>query len=121
MTTKIAEVGALIRQEVGSVAGVFHAYPATWARVPLVAYRETGNRDHSRADGKEYLTELEYTVDVWSTSAQEAHTIAAKIDEVLAKAGFRRTQAQTLFEERTRYVHLTARYRALANAERIYQ
>lgn len=121
MTTKIAEVGALIRQTVGAAAGVFHAYPATWAKVPLVAYRETGNRDHSRADGKEHLTELEYTVDIWSTSAEEAHTIAANIDDALSEVGFRRTQAQTLFEERTRYVHRMARYRALADSQRIYQ
>ena len=114
-------VGALISGAVGEMAEVFFAYPADWARVPCVAYREAGNRTHARADGAEALRELEYAIDVWSLSAEEARRIADAVDFALVGAGFRRAQAMDLFEEKTRYFRRAARYRALSDGDRLYQ
>ncbi|NLD59235.1 MAG: DUF3168 domain-containing protein [Clostridiales bacterium] len=114
-------IGALIAGAVGGMAEVFFAYPADWAKVPCVAYREAGNRTHARADGKEALKEVEYAIDVWSLSAEEMRSIADAVDEALAGAGFRRAQAMDLFEEKTRYFRRAARYRALSDGDRLYQ
>jgi len=114
-------IGALIAGAVGNAAEVFFAYPADWAKVPCVAYREAGNRTHARADGAEALRELEYAVDVWGLGAGEVRLIADAVDGALVGAGFKRAQAMDLFEEKTRYFRRAARYRALSDGDRLYQ
>ena len=120
MRTMLTQVRSLIEGAAGA-ARVFHAWPADWSRVPCVAYREEENRTYARADGAEALTELVYAVDVWALGAKEARDLLGEIDEALCDAGFARTQATTLFEDRTRFFHISARYRVLTDGEGVYQ
>ena len=82
-------------------APVWYFYPQSWVRLPVIAWRESGNREFAQADGGEHLAELEYTVDIWSDSP-------AKNAE-LASAGRRRdglgAAAARLFGRSVRAVH----------------
>lgn len=89
--------------------------------MPCVAYREEENRQFRRADGAEALCEVIYALDVWSLSAQEARDLLDEVDAALCAEGFARTQTQSLFEEKTRFYHLCARYRALTDGTNLFQ
>ncbi|HIS02420.1 MAG TPA: DUF3168 domain-containing protein [Candidatus Pullichristensenella avicola] len=120
MRTMLAQVRALI-EEAADTDRVFHAWPSDWAKTPCVSYREEENRAYARADGVEALTELVYAVDVWAVGAQQARDLLARIDGALCGAGFARTQATMLFEERTRFYHVSSRYRILTDGAGVYQ
>lgn len=100
----------------------YYFYPASWAYMPCVAWRESGNREIGMADGREHLAELIYTVDVWARSAAENAEIADTIDARLTSARLRRTYSADLFENATSLHHRVLRYRAVADADgNIYQ
>ncbi len=98
MISKSEEVYTILCSAAGN-ARVSLTYPGWWTEVPAVGYREAINRVHRRADGKEYLTELRYDVDIWAAGAKEALEIAQSIDEAMAAAGYQRTHAADLFDE----------------------
>ena len=103
-------------------AAVWYFYPQSWVRLPVVTWRESGNREIVQADGREHLAELEYTVDVWSDSPEINAELAARIDSLLTGIRLRRDYAADLFEKSTGYHHRTARYRCVADAKgNIYQ
>ena len=52
---------------------------------------------------------------------QQARDLLARIDGALCGAGFARTQATMLFEERTRFYHVSSRYRILTDGAGVYQ
>lgn len=106
----------------GVCAQVFYFYPASWVTLPCVAWRESGNRELSRADGGEYLAELTYTVDIWSDAPETNAAIAAEADMRMAAIGFMRAYSADVFETSTRLHHRVMRFRAVAGADgRIYQ
>jgi len=96
---------------------VFYHYPASWLALPCVSWRESANRVFARADAQEYLTELNYTIDIWSRSAEENYDIAVRIDVAMAQEGFRRDMCADLFETNTQLHHRSMRYRAVTDAQ----
>lgn len=103
-------------------AQVFYFYPASWVALPCVAWRESGNRELSRADCGEYLAEITYTVDIWSDAPETNAELAAKADKRMADIGFMRAYSADVFETNTRLHHRVMRFRAVADAEkRVYQ
>lgn len=101
---------------------VFYFYPASWAVLPCVAWRESGNREIAQADGREHLAEVTYTVDIWSRSAGENAEISAQVDRRMAARRLRRSYCADVFETATRLHHRIMRYRAVADAAgNIYQ
>ena len=94
---------------------VSYRYPAAWNAFPCLAWAETGNRVQAQADGREYLTELTYTVDIWAEGPEGLAAAGAAVDAQLAGAGLRRTFAQDLYEDKTRLHHRAMRYRALVD------
>jgi len=103
-------------------AAVWYFYPQSWARLPAVTWRESGNRELAQADGREHLAELEYTVDMWSRSPEENAELAARIDAMLASARLRRDFSADFYETASGCHHRTARYRCVADAAgNIYQ
>lgn len=106
----------------GLDAPVFYFYPQRWERLPAISWRESGNRELAQADGKEYLAELTYAIDIWSSSPAENLSLFEKIDARMASARFRRDYMEDLFDSNTEQHHRTIRYRAAADAEgNIYQ
>ena len=106
----------------GVGAQVYYFYPASWVKLPCVAWRESGNRELARADGREALSEVTYTIDIWSDSPERNGEMALDIHNRLAAAHFMRTYSADIFETGTRLHHRVLRYRAVAGADgRIYQ
>ena len=113
----------VVRDALRGVCGqVYYFYPASWVRLPCVAWRESGNRELARADGREHLTEVTYTIDIWSDSAERNHEMALRIHERMAAEHFMRTYSADIFEKSTRLHHRVLRYRAVAGADgKVYQ
>lgn len=100
----------------------YYFYPASWAILPCVAWRESGNREVFQADGREHLAEVTYTIDIWARSAAENAEMAQVIDSRMAARRFRRSFCADMFETATRLHHRTMRYVAVADAAgNIYQ
>ena len=101
---------------------VSYAYPAAWRTFPCCAWRESGSRAYRQADGREHLTELSYTIDVWADAPGSLREASAMIDEVLDDEGIRRVASHDLYETGSRLYHRVMRYRAVVDAEgNIYQ
>ena len=101
----------------GTGEKVYYHYPASWISLPLITWRETGNRVLYRADGREYLTELTYSVDVWAKTPEETARISEKIDDGMAELKMRRDYSADLYETSTRYHHRAMRYRVAVDAQ----
>ena len=112
-----------VRTLLGSAgAPVWYFYPQSWIQLPVISWRESGNREFAQADGGEHLAELEYTVDIWSDSPAKNAELAAGIDAAMASSRLRRDYSADLFEPSTGYHHRSARYRCVADAAgNIYQ
>lgn len=106
----------------GVCVQVVFGYPRDFTGIPLLCWRETDSRSYAQADGREHLAELEYSVDIFAASPEEAEEILALADARLQDLGLRRQAAAEQFEQDTALSHISARYRALADAQgRIYQ
>lgn len=106
----------------GLDAAVYYFYPQSWTNLPVIAWRESENREIAQADGQEYLAELTYAVDIWAESAAENQALAGLINQRMASARFRRDYMADLFDAKTGFHHRSLRYRAVADsAGNIYQ
>lgn len=119
MITLTARIAELLD---GLEAEVFYFYPQNWLSLPAVSWRESGNRELARADGRPHLAELTYAVDIWSESAAQNQALSAEIDARMAAARLRRDYLADLFDARTGCHHRSLRYRCVADAQgRVYQ
>lgn len=119
MITLAGKVKALL-SDLG--AEVYYFYPQNWAKLPVIAWRESENREIAQADGQEHLAELTYTVDIWAEGAAENQALFDQIDRRMFSARLRRDYMADLFDANTGYHHRSVRYRAVADAEgNIYQ
>lgn len=115
-----AAIYAKLTEIIGANAGVYHFYPDTDASYPAVSYYESGNRQYEQADGNEYLTEINYQMDVWARKMTECDTIAQYIDTAMTSLGFRRETCMDVNDPNCR--HRTMRYRALLTQDgTVYQ
>lgn len=106
----------------GLCGDVIYGTPGDFITPERIVWRESRNRRHAQADGREYLAELNYTLDIFARSAEAAADLFARADESMAQARFRREAAEEMFERDSGVHHISARYRALADAEgNIYQ
>ena len=102
---------------------VSYAYPQDGVSLPCVSFYEASNREHAQAGGSEFLTEVEYTIDIWSSNPETNATMALAIDVKMAALGMKRTFSYDLYEADTRIHHKTMRYRAIIHIARqeVYQ
>lgn len=101
---------------------VIYGYPRGFTGGKLVSWRESASRCHAKADGREHLAELNYTLEIFSASPEDAFGLLDAVDGRMLDAGFCREAAQEQLEKDLRVSHITARYRALADNEgNIYQ
>lgn len=119
MITKADTVKALLE---GLGAPVYYHYPASWARLPVISWRESGNREIAQADGGEHLAELTYAVDLWSDSPEANRALSEALDRRMMGVRMRRDYLSDLFDTRAGLHHRSLRYRCVADAAgRIYQ
>ena len=100
----------------GACEAVIYGYPRDLAGRRLIAWRESANRRYAQADGREHLAELNYTLEIFDPEAEGAAGLLAEADARMQRAGFRREAAAEQFERDAGICHMTARYRALADA-----
>lgn len=107
----------------GAGYSAFYFYPQASATLPYITWRESLNREHGQADGNEFVTEVEYTIDVWATTPEATATMASAVDTALAALRLKRTFSHDLYESDTRVHHKNMRYRALIrlDEQKIYQ
>lgn len=112
-----------VRDALGGMdAEVIYGYPRGFAGKKLVSWRESANRRHAQADGREYLAELNYTLEIFACGTEEASALMEGADGRMLAIGLRRESCAEQFEQDLGVCHITARYRALADANgNIYQ
>ena len=83
---------------------VNYYYPQNFNQLPIITYYELENRTLlTSADGEELLSEITYSIDVWSK--ESTSEISIKIDELMRSIGFKRTSSNDLFEPDTKINH----------------
>lgn len=97
----------------GLCGDVIYGTPADFSARERVVWRESLNRRHAQADGREYLAELNYTLDFFARSAEAAATLFAAADERMTGAGFRRESAAEIYDGEG--ARISARYRSLCD------
>lgn len=103
---------------IGGLCGdVIYGTPGDFTTPERIVWRESRNRRYAQADGREHLAELNYTLDIYARSSESATELFARADESMAQAGFRREAAEEMFERDSGVAHISARYRALSDAE----
>jgi hypothetical protein len=108
MINKKAALSAAL-ESVEGVEGVFFYYPKSFKKLPCVSYYENNNSPARAADDAEYLTEINYQVDVWAEKSAEASEIAGRVNAALTAAGFTREFSHDLYEPGAA-AHKTMRY-----------
>lgn len=97
-------------------------YPADWNSLPAGSFYEINNADYAQADGREYLSEIAYQIDIWSDNPSENARIAMLVDVELAGIGLRRETSMDLFETENQLHHRTMRYGCISKQDKtIYQ
>ena len=114
MITLKKEVQAVLSNVCGSL---IYGYPRFFETLPLIAWRESLNRRHSQADAKDYLAELNYTLEIFAPDSEGANDLLSLADAQLTSMGLRREHAAEQFEADASLSHITARYRCLADEQ----
>ena len=119
MITLKKEVQKVLSEACGSL---IYGYPRSFEALPLIAWRESLNRRYAQADSREYIAELNYTLEIFAPDSEGAGDLLALADDALTGLGLRREAAAEQFEQDAGISHITARYRCLADEQGgIYQ
>lgn len=112
-----------VRDALSGVCGeVVYGYPRDFTGDALISWRESANRRHAQADGQEHLAELNYTLEIFAAGPEAAGGLLSEADARMLSIGLRREAAAEQFEQDLGVSHVSARYRALADAQgNIYQ
>jgi hypothetical protein len=105
----------------GTGYSVSYAYPQEGVSLPCVSFYEANNREFAQADGNEYLTEVEYTIDIWASTPETTGAMALVIDDSLAALRLKRTFSHDLYETDSKIHHKNMRYRAIIQGQTIHQ
>ena len=118
----ITIANTVMAQLEGLGAPVYYFYPQSWARKPVISWRESGNREFAQADGSEHLAELTYAIDIWSDSPEVNQSLSDTLDRRMMALRLRRDYLSDLFDARAGLHHRSLRYRCVADgAGNIYQ
>ena len=106
----------------GMDAAVIYGYPRDFTGRETICWRESENRRYAQADGREYLAELRYALEIFACGSERAADLLTAADARMLAAGFQRENALEQFERDLGIAHVSARYRALADDRgNIYQ
>lgn len=79
-----------------------------FVKMPCISYFEISNTPANMADDREYLTEIEYAVDIWGEKDTEVTKIALRVNAEMASIGFVRSFSYDVAHEK--YRHKTMRF-----------
>lgn len=72
----------------GFVTNVTFSYPERFSKLPCITFYEVNNSIHMMADNMEFLSEINYVVDIWANTLAETSSIAVKVNEKLKEIEF---------------------------------
>lgn len=106
-----------LRGAVSAVVPCAQAYPARAAAFPCAAVYESGNAVQARCGGRDYLSALEYTIEIWASGAGATHALSVRIDEAVGALGLSRVSCTDLYDSALRVHRRVMRYRVLCDAD----
>lgn len=92
---------------------VSYFYPQKWTNLdkkPAISYFEMDNSVSSKADDKEYSSNIAIQVDIWAKSSSKCSNLAIEVNKKMEELEFERTLALDLFEQETKIYHKTMRF-----------
>ncbi len=75
-------------KELGIVKGVNYSYPETFSKLPCITFYEANNSIAIYTEDDEYLSEINYVIDIWAESYEQINNIAIKVNEKLKEIDF---------------------------------
>ncbi len=106
-----------LRCAVSAVVPCTQAYPARAAAFPSAAVYESGNAVQARCNGGDYLSALEYTVEIRAYAPGDTHALSVRVDEAVGALGFSRVSCTDLYDSALRVHRRVMRYRVLCDAD----
>ena len=75
------------------VKSVTRGWPRSFERLPCIAIAKAADTPLEYADDREYLTELEYYIRIFTSRAEDADAMSAEVDAAMEEMGYIRTFA----------------------------
>lgn len=75
-------------KELGIVKGVNYSYPETFSKLPCITFYEANNSILKFTEDDEYLSEINYVIDIWAETYEQINNIAIKVNEKLKEIDF---------------------------------
>lgn len=75
-------------KELGIVKSVSYSYPETFTNLPCITFYEANNSITEFTEDDEYLSEINYVIDIWDSLYENINNIAIKVNEKLKEIGF---------------------------------
>lgn len=75
-------------KELGMVKGVNYSYPETFSKLPCITFYEANNSIVRYTEDDEYLSEINYVIDIWAETYEQINNIAIKVNEKLKEIDF---------------------------------
>ena len=75
-------------KELGIVKSVNYSYPETFSNLPCITFYEVNNSTVEFSDDDEYLSEINYVVDVWANDYEQLNSVSIKVNENMKEIGF---------------------------------
>lgn len=72
----------------GLVECVNYSFPETFYKLPCITFYEANNSTKEFSEDDEYLSEINYVVDIWGNSYKQINDIAIKVSEKLKDIDF---------------------------------
>lgn len=92
---------------------VSYFYPDKWSNLSkksAISYYEMDNSISSKADDKEYSSNIAIQVDIWAKTPSKCSKLAIEVNDKMEELDFERTLAIDLFETETKIYHKTMRF-----------
>ena len=109
MINKSRDIQAAL-SAIPEVKKVSLAYPDSFADLPRVSFFEANNSPAEFSDDCEYLSELNFQIDVWAEKWDDVYDIAIDVDDAMSGIGFTREFSADVPDDQSNIKHKTMRY-----------
>jgi hypothetical protein len=93
-------------------------YPKTPPKLPLITFNEIGNVPLTSADDREYLSRIDFQVDIWTKSTADGSVerteLGLKVNEILTNNVYQRQMAYDLTDPVSGFYRKLMRFEKIA-------
>lgn len=108
MLDKKTDVLEALKSIAGIDGGVFIDRPKINSKLSCISFYEISNSPDTFADDEEYLSRINFVIDIWAKTHEETGKIAKEVNRVMGLIGFTREFSRDVIE--TDIKHKTMRY-----------